>query len=81
MCDVCRENLEQQKRDIKSLQDELNAHKRALEPQVPCVCACVCVVLYPLSPPHTHTHTIGEVTVWTEGGSENCTESSGGNAS
>ncbi|XP_064383725.1 structural maintenance of chromosomes protein 3-like isoform X2 [Halichondria panicea] len=28
-----RENLEQQKRDIKSLQDELNAHKRALEPQ------------------------------------------------
>ncbi len=51
MCDVCRESLEQQKRDIKALQDELNAHKRALEPQVPYVC-----VLYIVSIMPTHTH-------------------------
>ncbi len=57
MCDVCRESLEQQKRDIKALQDELNAHKRALEPQVPYVCVCCLVFIIPPPPPHTHSHT------------------------
>ncbi len=35
---VCRNKLDQQQRDTKAMQDELNTHKRTLEPQVRLLC-------------------------------------------